>query len=92
MKTSWIWILALTLSAWSGQRLASQDPAKLDAGRVTSGEFRPDRFGPARWLDGEHYATLERQRDGVPELVRYEAVSGAREVLVSAAMLRVESR
>jgi dipeptidyl-peptidase 4 len=66
------------------------DPAKLDARRITSGEFAPQRFGPARWLDGAHYATLEPKAGAeVAELVRYEAESGKREVLVSAAMLWV---
>jgi dipeptidyl-peptidase 4 len=72
--------------------LPAQDPGRLDAGRITSGEFAPQRFGPARWLDGGHYATLEPKADsGVLELVRYDAVSGARDVLVSAAMLWVAS-
>ncbi|MCC7063556.1 MAG: S9 family peptidase, partial [Planctomycetes bacterium] len=70
--------------------LPAQDPARLDAGRITLGEFAPQRFGPARWLDGAHYATLEPKADsGVLELVRYDAVSGTRDVLVSAAMLWV---
>ncbi|HZN40228.1 MAG TPA: DPP IV N-terminal domain-containing protein [Planctomycetota bacterium] len=70
--------------------LCAQDASRLDAQRITSGEFRLERFGPARWLDGAHYATLEpTEAGGPPELVRYEAVSGKREVLVSAAMLAV---
>ncbi len=70
--------------------LPAQDPARLDAGRITLGEFAPQRFGPARWLDGAHYATLEPKADsGVLELVSYDAVSGQRTVLVSAAMLWV---
>ncbi|MCA8973140.1 MAG: DPP IV N-terminal domain-containing protein [Planctomycetes bacterium] len=68
----------------------------LDAQRITSAEFAPQRFGPARWLDGVHYATLEPQvKDGSRgplELVRYHAVTGEREVVVSAAMLWVGSR
>jgi len=68
----------------------------LDAGRVTSGEFATERFGPARWLDGAHYATLEPQvterGSGPLELIRYEALSGDRQVLVSAAMLSLEGR
>ncbi len=67
---------------------AKQDPAKLDAQRITSREFSAARFGPARWLDGSHYATLEGKAGSEAlELVRYEAVTGAREVMVSAAML-----
>lgn len=70
--------------------------ARLDAVRVTSGEFAPDRFGPARWIDGAHYATLEPQLtergQGPLELVRYQAASGRREVLVTAEMLWVPAR
>lgn len=69
---------------------AQQDLALLDAARVASGEFRTERFGPARWLDGAHYATLEPKKGAnVLELVRYQAVSGERDVIVSAAMLWV---
>jgi dipeptidyl-peptidase 4 len=77
----------------AGQSGADQaDLGKLDAVRITSGEFRSERFGPARWLDGSHFATLEPKVGGGPlELVRYEAVSGRREVLVTAAMLWVPS-
>lgn len=73
--------------------LLAQDPARLDAHRITSGEFATQPFGPARWLDGAHYATLEPTAGTeVSELVRYDAVSGERVVLVTAAMLWVEAR
>ena len=66
---------------------------RLDAARITSGEFRSAPFGPARWLDGAHFATLEpKAGGGALELVRYDAVSAEREVLVSAAMLWVQKR
>ncbi|MFM1873963.1 MAG: hypothetical protein RL398_3385, partial [Planctomycetota bacterium] len=69
--------------------LGAQDPARLDASRITSAEFAAERFGPARWLDGSHYATLEPDATRtVLELVQYEAASGAREVLVGKARLR----
>lgn len=88
MKSHWFVTFALLVGVVSGQR----SQGLLDAARITSGEFRPERFGPARWLDGAHFATLEPSTvgDGL-DLVRYEAVSGGREVLVSAAMLRVPS-
>jgi len=52
-------------------------------------EFEPPRFGPARWLPrGDAYSTIERSEDGAArEIVRYEAGSGARTVLVPAARL-----
>jgi dipeptidyl-peptidase-4 len=81
---------ALLVCSFATLLVAQQsDPARLDARRITSGEFAAQRFGPARWLDGAHYATLEPAPGGggVLELVRYEAVSGAREVLVPAARL-----
>jgi len=71
----------------------SQDPSRLDAQRVSGGEFTAQRFGPARWLDGTHYATLEvaADRSGL-ELVRYDAASGEREVLLPAARLALPGR
>ncbi|HEU4419711.1 MAG TPA: DPP IV N-terminal domain-containing protein, partial [Planctomycetota bacterium] len=79
--------LLVLFLGFAGPLLLAQDASRLDAHRITSGEFRTERFGPARWLDGAHYATLEPKEGGPPELVRYEAVSGKRDVLVSAAML-----
>ncbi len=49
-----------------------------------SPEFFPDRFGPARWLPGGRYTTVEPSRTGALEIVAYGAGTGAREVMVSA--------
>src|SRR6185295_15879711 len=52
-------------------------------------------FGPARWLpDGASYTTVERSADqrGASEIVRYDAKSGARSILVSAAQLTPKGR
>jgi dipeptidyl-peptidase-4 len=50
-------------------------------------EYDPPRFGPARWLpDGQAYAIVERTGRG-SEIVRYEAATGARSVLVPASKL-----
>jgi dipeptidyl-peptidase-4 len=86
MRTSLCLLLLLSC-------LPAQDPGRLDAARITSGEFASERFGPARWLDGGHYATLEADKEhrGL-ELVRYDAVSGKRDVLVDIAHLRVSGR
>lgn len=85
-------VLSLFAATLAGQQIVKPDTSKLDARRVTSGEFRTQRFGPARWLDGGHYATLERKSGNGPlELVRYEALTGKRQVLVTAAMLWVTS-
>jgi dipeptidyl-peptidase 4 len=53
-------------------------------------EYDAPRFGPARWLpDSTAYAIVERPGDGAKgsEIVRYDAVTGARSVLVAAAKL-----
>jgi dipeptidyl-peptidase 4 len=52
--------------------------------------FRPERFGPARWLeDGTGYTTLEDsvEEAGGRDIVRYDPASGEREILVPAARL-----
>ena len=47
-------------------------------------EYAAPRFGPARWLpDGSAYAIVERSAGG-SEIVRYDAVTGARNVTVAA--------
>jgi len=51
------------------------------------GEFKARSFGPVRWLaDGKAYTTVESGQGG-NKLVRYEAASGARTVLVSSEQL-----
>jgi dipeptidyl-peptidase 4 len=53
-------------------------------------EFDPPRFGPARWLpDGTAYAIVERPAGSTAgsEIVRYEAATGTRSVLVDASKL-----
>jgi dipeptidyl-peptidase-4 len=67
------------------------DSSLLDLKRLfTDGEFRTDRFGPARWIDeGDGYTTLEpsesepRGRD----IIRYTTDTEKREVLVPASRL-----
>jgi dipeptidyl-peptidase 4 len=56
----------------------------------SSKDFRSETFGPARWLDdGSAYTTLESSpaNKEAREIVRYEATSGERSVLISAASL-----
>jgi dipeptidyl-peptidase-4 len=53
-------------------------------------EYAAPRFGPARWLpDGTAYAIVERPAGGSEgsEIVRYDAVTGARSVVVAASRL-----
>ena len=73
--------------------LAAQatDSTLLTLDRIFAGdEFSIRSFGPARWLDdGKRYTTIEPSTavEGARDIVAYESVSGAREVLVSAAAL-----
>src|SRR6266498_4209098 len=56
----------------------------------SSNEFRSETFGPARWLDdGSAYTTLEPSPTNkeVRDIIRYEAATGARSVLIAAASL-----
>jgi dipeptidyl-peptidase-4 len=53
-------------------------------------EYAAPRFGPARWLaDGSAYTTVERAAEGadVWDIVRYDAATGARSILVAGAKL-----
>ena len=47
--------------------------------------YQVPRFGPARWLpDGSSYTTVEESADGNGrDIIRYDAASGARSVLIS---------
>ncbi len=50
-------------------------------------EFALPRFGPARWMaDGTGYTTVERGGEG-SDIVRYDAATGTRSVLISNAQL-----
>lgn len=54
-----------------------------------SREFASQGFGPSRWLNDSSYATVEPAAGGSgTELVRYDAASGRRSVLVAAEVLR----
>src|SRR5688572_19921553 len=52
-----------------------------------SRDFASERFGPARWLNGDAYTTLEAVQGGGAEIIRYDARTGARSVYVGAAQL-----
>jgi dipeptidyl-peptidase-4 len=67
------------------------DRAALDAqlGRIFQDHaYDPPPFGPARWLpDGAAYSTVEPGAGGVSDIVRYDAATGARSVLVAGSRL-----
>jgi dipeptidyl-peptidase-4 len=64
---------------------AQEDALTLER-LFASAEFYGDAFGPARWLDGERYTTLEPSRSlrGGLDIVAYEAATGQREILIRA--------
>lgn len=73
--------------------LSAQEP---DDGLLTlerifdSDEFEGQPFGPARWLvDGSAYTTVEPSPsiEGGSDIVRYDALTGERDVLIAAADL-----
>jgi len=55
-----------------------------------SREFAPERFGPARWIEGgTAYTTLEKASApaGAFDIVRYDSKTGARSILIPASSL-----
>jgi dipeptidyl-peptidase-4 len=84
-------VVAVTLGA---ALLAQQDErARLLEQQIDriyqANEYALPRFGPARWLaDGTAYTTVERSTgtEG-SDIVRYDAATGARSVLISSAQL-----
>ena len=75
-------LLCFSFASWSQGTLALVDIYKNDT-------YRQKGFGPVRWMkDNEGYSTLERNGTfGGYDIVRYEATSGARSVLVSSEKL-----
>ncbi|HTI04916.1 MAG TPA: S9 family peptidase [Gemmatimonadales bacterium] len=72
---------------------AGSDTSLLTVDRIfASPEFRSGTFGPLAWLaDGISYTTLEQPASGRPgagrDIVRYDAETGLRTILVPAARL-----
>ncbi len=82
-------VLALLVLA-AAPVAAQRDSSLLDVQRIfASPEFRGERFGPARWIEGgAAYTTLEPAGSGRGmDIVRYATESGARSVLVPASAL-----
>jgi dipeptidyl-peptidase-4 len=83
-------LISLLLVASVGAQPADR-VAALDAQLVRifgTGTFAAPRFGPARWLaDGSGYTVLEAGPGGGSDIVRYDARTGVRSVLVAAARL-----
>ncbi len=83
MSTSFMLVLTTPVMTQDAQTLLTLDDIYVN------GTYRQKGFGPVRWMkDNEGYSTLERNdASGGNEIVRYEAASGRRSVLVSAVQL-----
>jgi dipeptidyl-peptidase-4 len=89
-------VSALLTLVLSGAVVVAQRDARAQVlhdqlGRIFSArEYDQPRFGPARWLpDGRAYTIVERsaERKDAWDIVRYEAESGARSVLIPGSRL-----
>ena len=88
-------LVAALLLVVAAVPLAEQRPSQPDASLVTldrifdSRDFTLERFGPARWLDGSAYTTLDGAPAGAEarDIVRHDARTGAPTVLVPASRL-----
>jgi len=83
--------LAATLGGTAAAQRTAGDSSLLTVDRIfASSEFRGGSLGPLAWLsDGLAYTTLEPQASGKGgrDLVRYDAETGLRTILVPAARL-----
>jgi dipeptidyl-peptidase-4 len=82
-------VLVVTLSAQPA-RAQQGDRSRVTLDRLfASPDFAGDYFGPANWLGDSAYTTLEPAAGpaGGVDVVRYDAASGRRDVLVPAARL-----
>jgi dipeptidyl-peptidase-4 len=84
--------LLLTLTPDAGLRAqATGDPSLVTVERIySSRDFRGEGFGPVRWLDDSTYTAVEPGPDGNgTQLVRVDAATGRKSVIVQAAWLVV---
>ena len=85
-------LLACTLlltAAPSAQQVDRWSALEQQIDRIYNAqEYALPRFGPARWLlsDPTAYTTVERAGDGF-DIVRYDAATGARSILISSKQL-----
>jgi len=81
--------LAIGFVAPAAAQTAATDSSRLTVERIfASRDFAPDRGAQLRWLDGRSYAMPDSAADGKGrDLVRVDAESGRKEVLVRAAQL-----
>ena len=72
-------VLLITCSSWSQETLTLEDIFK-------NRTYSSNGYGPVRWMkDNKGYSTLERNKEvGGKDIIRYEAKSGVRSILVAA--------
>lgn len=91
MKIRAIIITSILLSIVAAMSLTAlaQDNALTLENIYTKRAFRAKGFGPVRWMkDSKGYSTVETNKDlGGEEIVRYDAQTGERSLLVSAKQL-----
>ncbi len=75
-------LLIISMVTWSQSALTLEDIYK-------NGTYRAKGYGPVRWMkDNKGYSTLERNTElGGMDIIRYEASTGERSVLISAKSL-----
>src|SRR5512144_1342598 len=75
-------VVVLVARAAAAQVTVAQSTLTVE--RIFSNEFRPQFVGPSRWLDDSTYTVLEPNQSGGSDLVRVDAASGRRSVLIPA--------
>ncbi len=83
-------LLGVAALPLAGTRAEQPDPTLVTLDRLfDSRDFTLERFGPARWLDGSAYTTLDSGAAGADarDIVRHDARTGAPAVLVPASRL-----
>ncbi len=81
--------LVMGLAALSSAGAQKPDSSVLTLDRLfSSPDFQAKTFGPAQWLSGSVYTTVEPRAGGPgSDIVRYDAATGARTIFVPAARL-----
>jgi dipeptidyl-peptidase-4 len=82
--------LGVVVMLFAPHRAPSQATTQstLTVERIFSGEFRPQFVGESRWLDDSTYTVLEPNQSGGADLVRVDAASGRRSLLIPAAKFK----
>lgn len=83
-------VLAVLTAPTAAQEVDRRQALDVQLERIFDGAYDVPRFGPARWLpDGTGYTSVERSHSsgGGRDIVRYDAASGARQVLIPGSRL-----